>query len=77
MTLFFGDMKAAFTSALQSCDDLEYGEIVIRLYIAHAGAKITSRLNTIYSIRTGNLSITKSFNLVRFTSVSSPKCTFR
>ena len=68
---------AAFASALQSCDELQYGDVVIRFFSAEAGTSITSRLNPIYSFKTGYLSITISFSLVRFTSVSSPMYLFR
>ena len=50
-------MRAAFASALQSCDELQHSGAVTRFFIAEAGTSITI--------------------IVRFTSVSSPKCLFR
>ena len=69
-------MRAAFASALQSCDELQHSDAMTRYVIAEAGTSITSRLNPISSFRTGNLSRTISFSLVRFKSLSSPKCLF-
>ena len=57
------NMRAVFASSLQSCDKLQYGDVVIRFVSAEAGTSITSRLNHISSFRTGNLSITISFSL--------------
>ena len=70
-------MRVAFASALQSCDALQYSDAVTRFFIVEAGASITSRLNPISSFTTGNLSGNRPFSVVRFTSVSSPKCLFR
>ena len=69
-------IRAAFTSALHSCDELQHSDVVTRFVISYAGTIITSRLNPIYSFRTRNLSITKSFSLLRFIPVSSPKRIF-
>ena len=51
--------------------------VVTRCFSAEAGTSLASRLNPISYFGTGNLSITNSFSLVRFTSVSSVKCLVR
>ena len=45
-------IRAAFSIALQSCDELQYGDIVSRFFSAEAGTSITSHLNPISSFST-------------------------